>query len=148
MINLFRLITYSLIKNIVDIHSNLANIAKTKTKLMLYVQQFHHTRQSHLKEYERLRSAADHSFLLCSNQFIEKISRSSPTPPTRASTPNPGQRSRTLLILGRIQSLVALNNSNMTTDLSILNIVSSSIESKVTMLIMSVEFFFSFHVHM
>jgi hypothetical protein len=90
---------------------------------MLYVQQFHHSRQNHLKEYQRLRSAADHNFLLCSNQYAEKFTHLS-QPVTRSSTPNSGyERTRTLLILTRIQSLVSLNNNN-NNDLSILNIVS------------------------
>jgi len=91
---------------------------------MLYVQQFHHSRQNHLKEYQRLRSAADHNFVLCSNQYAEKKLTQLSQPVTRASTPNSGhERTRTLLILTRIQSLVSLNNNN-NNDLSILNIVS------------------------
>jgi len=90
---------------------------------MLHVQQFHHARQDHLKEYQRLRAAADQSFLLCSNQYVEKLTQSS-QPTTRATTPNTGhERARALLILTRIRSLVSLNNNN-NNDLSILNIVS------------------------
>jgi hypothetical protein len=90
---------------------------------MLHVQKFQHTRQHNLKDYERLRSAADHNFLLCSNQYAEKLSQIS-QPVTRASTPNvPQERTPTLLILTRIPSLVSLQNKN-NSDLSILNIVS------------------------
>jgi hypothetical protein len=90
---------------------------------MLYVQQFHHSRQDHLNEYQRLRSAADHNFLLCSNEYAEKVTQLS-RPTSRPGTPNGGrERTRTLLILTRIQSLVSLNNNDKN-DLSILNIVS------------------------
>ena len=87
---------------------------------MLYVQQFQHTRYPHLQEYQRLRSNADQNFLLCSNQYAEKLSR----PIRPPSTPHVGQeRSGTLLLLTRIQSLVSLHK-RQNHDSSILNIVS------------------------
>ncbi len=90
---------------------------------MLYVQKFQHTRQHHLKDYQRLRTAADQNFLLCSNQYVDKLAQPS-RPTTRASTPTVGQeRTGALFILTRIQSLVSLQNNN-NHDLSILNIVS------------------------
>ena len=93
---------------------------------MMYLQQFHHSRQNHLKDYERLRNAADHNFLLCSTQYAEKLSHVS-QPASRATTPNSvPERTRTLLILTRVPSYVSLNN-NHNSDLSILNIVSELI---------------------
>jgi hypothetical protein len=90
---------------------------------MLYVQQFQNSRRNDLQEYQRLRSAADQNFLLCSNQYAEKLTQLS-QPVTRASTPNPShERARTLLIFTRIQSLVSLK-SKSNDDLSMLNIVS------------------------
>jgi hypothetical protein len=90
---------------------------------MLFVQQFQTDRQNHLQEYQRLRTAADHNFLLCSKQYADKLTEIS-RPVTRASTPNLGpERTRTLFILTRISSSISLNNKN-NNDLSLLNIVS------------------------
>jgi hypothetical protein len=90
---------------------------------MLYVQQFQHSRQHQIEEYQRLRSAADHNFLLCSNQYAEKLKQSS-RPGSRATTPNSNpERTRTLLILTRISSSISLNKNN-NNELSILNLVS------------------------
>lgn len=87
---------------------------------MLYVQQFHHTRYPQLQEYQRLRSTTDHNFLLCSNQYVEKLSQvSRPIQPTSTSQ----ERNGTLLLLTRIQSLVSLHK-RQNHDSSILNIVS------------------------
>lgn len=99
---------------------------------MLYVQQFQHTRYPQLQEYQRLRSTSDQNFLLCSNQYAEKISQVS-RPSRPSSTVNTGQeRNGTLFVLTRIQSLVALHK-RQTHDSSILNIVSiaQSIETIV-----------------
>ncbi|CAF2480650.1 unnamed protein product [Rotaria sp. Silwood2] len=88
---------------------------------MLYVQQFQHDRQSHLNEYQRVRSAVDQNFILCSNKYAEKIKKLSQRT-TRSSTPSIGyERARTVLILTRIPSLVSLNNTN-NNNLSIVNI--------------------------
>ena len=109
---------------------------------MLYVQQFHHDRQNRLNEYRRLRAAADQNFLLCSNQYAEKL-LSRPT--TAASTPNINQertRANTLLLLTRIQSLVSLNNSN-NNDLSVLNIVSEKFVVEQTIPVCFICFFIS-----
>jgi hypothetical protein len=90
---------------------------------MLYVRQYQHGRQDHLKEYQRLRSTADQNFLLCSNQYADKLTQTS-RPSTRPSTPSVSlERTRTVLILTRIPSSISLNNNN-NNDLSILNIVS------------------------
>lgn len=90
---------------------------------MMYVQRFQHTRQSHLQDLQHQRSDADHSFLLCSNQYIEKLSQRS-RPTSRPSTSNVGQeRTGALFILTRLQSVVSLPKRNHR-DLSILNIVS------------------------
>jgi hypothetical protein len=87
---------------------------------MLYVQRFQHSRQHHLKNYQSLRSSADQNFLLCSNQYAEKLSR----PTSRPSIPSGGLgRTPTLLILTRVPSFVSLHNHH-DSDLSILNIVS------------------------
>ena len=90
---------------------------------MLYVQEFQRTRRNQLKEYQRLRSAADHNFVICSNEYVEKVI-DNPQPATRASTPSLGrERSSALLIVARVPSIVSLN-SNTNHELSILNIVS------------------------
>ncbi|CAF1272764.1 unnamed protein product [Adineta steineri] len=87
---------------------------------MLYVQDLQQNRRNNIKEYERLRSSADQNFLLCSNQYTEKLSQSS----IHTSTPNVNQEgTSTLVLLTRIQSLLSLNNNN-NSDLSVLNTVS------------------------
>lgn len=110
---------------------------------MLYVQQFQHNRQNHLKDYQRPRSSVDQNFVLCSNEYADKLSR----PVTRSETPNlRPERTRTLLILTRIQSLVSLNNNN-NNDLSILNIVSDE-RKKPDCLVNSNNCYYFFYYHL
>ncbi|CAF3330204.1 unnamed protein product [Rotaria socialis] len=92
---------------------------------MLYAQKVQNTRQNQMSEIQRMRSdGGERSFLLCSNQYAEKLAQMS-RPTTRPSTPTIGNvRSSTLLILTPMQSLVSLNNTN-NNGMSILNIVSS-----------------------
>ena len=91
---------------------------------MLNVQHFQHARQSELQDHQRQRSNADCSFLLCSNQYVDKVSKHS-RPTSRPSTSNVSQeRTGALFILTRIQSVVSLQKRH-TRDLSILNIVSA-----------------------
>ncbi|CAF1344691.1 unnamed protein product [Adineta steineri] len=91
---------------------------------MLYVQDLQSNRRNNIKEYERLRSSADQNFLLCSNQYTEKLSQSS----IHTSTPNVNQEgTSTLVLLTRIQSLLSLNNNN-NSDLSVLNTISLSMQ--------------------
>ena len=97
---------------------------------MLSVQRFRQKRQNYLKEYQRLRSATDHNFLLCSNKYAEKL-RELSRPTTRPSTSNANlERTRTLLILTRVQPSVPLNNNNNNNNnLSTSNIVSEKVYS-------------------
>lgn len=90
---------------------------------MLYLQQFRNSRQNQLNDIQQQRIGTEHKFLLCSNEYAEKVSHTtrSKIRPTTPSISN--VRSRTLLILTPLHSLVSLNNTN-NDDTSVLNIVS------------------------
>ena len=94
-----------------------------RRRRMLYVQEFQRTRRNQLSEYQRLRSAADLNFVICSNEYVEKVI-DHPPPVTRPTTPSLArERSSALLIVASVPSIVSLN-SNTNHELSVLNIVS------------------------
>jgi hypothetical protein len=95
---------------------------------MLYVQQFQNTRQNQLKRYQRFRSVIDKNFLICSNEYAKRVPQPSQSI-ARTTTSGPSrERTRALLIVTRIPSIMSLH-SNKNTDLSILNIVSRETEN-------------------
>lgn len=78
---------------------------------MMNIQQFQNNRQTQLKDFQRLRQGSDRNFLLCSNEYAQKLTQLSRSI-TRPPPPTPGpQRSSTVLIITRVPASEALNNS-------------------------------------
>lgn len=95
-------------------------------KNMLYVQQFQAARTKKLKEYQRLRTAADRNFFICSNEYAEKFidipeSNGRKLSNNRKPQENEQERSKTVLVVTRIPPN---NETNLNDDSSILNVVS------------------------